>query len=409
MVYMIAKDFLTWCSRLVAVLITTAVVSSFLPASHTPPSPNEVLQKVWNKLASYPGMRYTYYRSVNYFSEGYHNEISGSTVLNFRSSDTLLGFTYQLETERYKMIYNGAEAFTLNRVDSTMKIYCKPRRSDFNSLSLFLNSIVTLRGALPRIIGDEGVEKALADTVINGQQQYLVSFALQNKTLSGLGGFDPVTLKRKFFYRIVVDRQSFLPLQVIQTNDVEPKDYVLTSFTGVSSAIDDLPENSWYFSTYSRQFRPAGEKKLALVQQGAPAPAWKLGLASGKDSIQLSDYRGSAVLLQFWIRNCGYCIAAVPTINGQLKKYEGKGLRVLGINAHDTREGIARFYERNRPGYPTVYDSTGSVTNAYGVEGFPTVVLVDEQGIVRYSGALELQQLEAALKKIGSRKNGGRL
>jgi len=146
----------------------------------TPPEPqrksnenaNEVLQNLLHKLNSYESSSYNYYRSINYFSENYHNETSGTTFLDFKSSDTTLGFRYQLENEQYKMVYNGAESFSLNKKNKTIKINYKPKLSDFASLSFFVNSIVTLKKALPVIIADNELVKTLADTTISNKRYY---------------------------------------------------------------------------------------------------------------------------------------------------------------------------------------------------------------------------------------------
>lgn len=382
---------------LIAVL-TTAHVARPLSQSKSGETAKEVLQKLLEKVNSYERISYNYYRSINYFSESYHSETSGTTFFDFKSSDTTLGFRYQLENEQYNMVYNGAEAFHLNKKEKTIKIYYKPKHRDFASLSLLANSIVTLKRALPAIIEDNEIVKTLTDTSIGNKSYYLASFVLQNKTLSGLGSFDMTTIKRTFFYKIVVDKASYLPLHVIQTNDGEPKDYMLTSFTEFKSNPSIPSELSWYYSTYLNDYKPASQKKLTLIHPNTMALAWQLSFFNSDDSIQLSNLKGNVVLLEFWIKNCGYCIAAVPKLNALLERYKGKKLQVIGINTHDTKDDINNFYKKNQPKFKTVYDNNGKVTTDYGVEAFPTVVLIDKNGVVLYAGSFDQEQLEGLLK-----------
>ena len=221
---------------------------------------------------------------------------------------------------------------------------------------------------------------------------------MQNKTLSGLGSFDTTTIKRKFFYKIVVDKAGFLPLHIIQTNDAEPKDYMLTSFTDFKSAVNTPSELSWYYSTYLNDYKPASQKQLALIQLNTTAPDWQLIFLNSNDSIRLSNLKGKVVLLEFWIKNCGYCIAAVPKLNALLEKYKGKKFQVIGINTLDTKDDINNFYKKNQPKFKTVYDYNGKVTTGYGVDAFPTIVLIDKNGVVLYAGNFDQEQLDNSLK-----------
>ena len=356
-------------------------------------SANEILQKLSDKLNSCQTISYTYFRSINYFSEDYHNETSGTTYLDYKSNETILGFKYQLEDKQYKMVFNGTENFDLNQKDKTIKINYKPTLNDFSSLSLFLNSIVTLKNVLPVLIAEKNLVKTLSDTTIANKSFYLVSVILQNKTIDGLGTFTATTIKRSFLYKIVIDKGSFLPLHVIQTNNAEPKDYMLTSFSNITTNTSNLPELSWYYSTYTNEYKPVSEKTIILIKKNTIAPGWQLPYFATTDSLSLNKLKGKVVLLEFWIKNCGYCIAAVPKLNTLIKKYSNKKFQVIGINAHDTKEEISSFYQRNNPIFKTVYDN-GLVTDKYGIDGFPTLVLIDKKGIVIYSGNYDQGQFD---------------
>ncbi len=359
----------------------------------------EVLQKLLDKLNSYGTISYHSYRSINYFSENYHNETNGTVFLDFKISDTTLGFRYQLETEQSKLIFNGTESFYLNKKEKTIKINNKPKLADFASLSLFVNSVVTIKKVLPAIIADAAVTKTLTDTPINNRSYHLVSFVLQNKTISGLGNFTPTTIKRNFLYKVAIDKETFLPSLVIQTNDAEPKDYMLTSFTEFKPDVNAPSELSWYYSTYTNDYKPASEKRLTLIKQNTVAPDWQSGYFNN-NSVTLSKLKGNVVLLEFWIKNCGYCIAAVPKVNALIGKHKGEKLQVIGINMHDSKEDMNSFYQRNQPNFKTVYDNNGKITNDYGVEAFPTVVLIDKKGSVLYSGDFDQEQIERLLKML---------
>jgi peroxiredoxin/outer membrane lipoprotein-sorting protein len=379
-------------------LAMTAFIAPPVVQSKSTVNAKEVLQKLLATINSYERISYNYYRSINYFSESYHHETSGATLLDFKNRDTLLGFRYLMESEQYKLVYNGAESFSLYKPDKTIAINYKPVLTDFNSLSFFLNSIVTLKKALPAIIADEDIAKTVTDTTISNKACFLVSLILQNKTLGGLGSIDATTITRTFRYNIVVDKVSFLPLHIIQRNDAHPEDYMLTSFTAFNPAPNEPDERSWYYSTYLCEYQPAVQHKLMLIQANATAPDWQLNRFDNNDTIRLSKFGGKVLLLEFWIKNCGYCIEAIPKLNAFIKKYKAKQLQVIGINTHDTKNDISNFYIRHQPQFKTVYDYGGKVTKAYGVDAFPTIVLIDRKGVVLYAGDFEPDKLDNLLK-----------
>jgi thiol-disulfide isomerase/thioredoxin len=110
-----------------------------------------------------------------------------------------------------------------------------------------------------------------------------------------------------------------------------------------------------------------------------------------QDSVSLSSLRGKVVLLEFWIRNCGYCIEAVPALNGYPNVY--------AINIHDTPADIALFAKNHKAGYKMLYNGE-KVAELYGVDGYPTVVIVDRAGKVVYFGAgVNKTAIDAVLKR----------
>lgn len=387
-------------SSILATILLVSIFSVNLHAKGEVETATSVLQKVSDQLNSFETISYCYYRSINYFSEDYHSETSGHTYLDFRSNDSTLGFKFQLENEQYKMVYNGSEAFHLNKKEKSIEIHRKPDPRDFESLSLFANSIVSIRQVLPMVISDKDIIKKLADTSINGKNHYLVTFVLKNMTIGNIGGFNSLALKRNISYRLVVDKTSHMPLQIIQTNDAEPNDYVLTVFKHTEKSGKSPDEHSWYYSTYLDDYQPSSLKKLAMVQPNTKATDWLLPFIDGCDTLRLSSLKGKVVLLEFWIKNCGYCISAVSELNGLWEKYHGKNLQVIGVNAYDSRGDICSFYKKNQPKFRTVYDYDGNVTRDYGVDAFPTIVLLDGNHKILYAGDFDQVQLNNLLKVI---------
>ena len=80
-----------------------------------------------------------------------------------------------------------------------------------------------------------------------------------------------------------------------------------------------------------------------------------------------------------------------------MRKYKAEKFQVIGINTHDTREDINNFYQRNNPNFKTAFDNM-NVTHDYGVQAFPTFVLIDKKGIILYSGDYDQEKLGKLIK-----------
>ena len=121
----------------------------------------------------------------------------------------------------------------------------------------------------------------------------------------------------------------------------------------------------------------------AGTQVGNPAPHFQLPKMDGSP-ISLTDLRGKPAVIVFWNAWCPVCKEETPRINALAAEYEGKGVRVLGINIKDSvaraEGGVKEFGIR----YAVARDADASVARAYKVRGTPTIVILDRQGIVRY-------------------------
>jgi thiol-disulfide isomerase/thioredoxin len=95
----------------------------------------------------------------------------------------------------------------------------------------------------------------------------------------------------------------------------------------------------------------------------------------------LADYRGKVVVLDFWYRGCGWCIRAMPQIKQIATTFEDQPVAVLGMNT-DRDEEDARFViDRLGLNYPSLKGE--GLPEKFGVRGFPTLLVIDPQGIVQ--------------------------
>jgi len=133
------------------------------------------------------------------------------------------------------------------------------------------------------------------------------------------------------------------------------------------------------------------------VPRGGGTPAPELTNTSWLNSdhpLRLAELRGRVVLLNFWVFTCGNCTRTVPSLVAYDRTYRDSGLTIIGIHTpefppyageHD-KGNLARALARQGITYPNAQDNDRHVWDAYGIQYWPSFVLIDKRGIIRYTG-----------------------
>ena len=122
---------------------------------------------------------------------------------------------------------------------------------------------------------------------------------------------------------------------------------------------------------------------LAASSTG-PAPAFQLSGRGGK-SIDLSQFKGQVVMINFWATWCKPCRDEMPLLEDIYKKYKPMGFAMLGVNVEpDSKDAEVWLGKLPKPvTFPIAYDVDSKVSKLYKVETMPSTVLVDRKGNVR--------------------------
>ena len=163
-----------------------------------------------------------------------------------------------------------------------------------------------------------------------------------------------------------------------------------------------------------RQSRGGGGVSAAATMagevRGKAAPDFTLTEVRSGKAVRLSDYKGKAVLLNFWATWCPPCKEEIPWFVDLQQRYGTQGLVVLGVAMDDSgRQEIAKFADQMSINYPVVL-GTDAVSNQYGnVDALPTTFYIGRDGRIvnRVFGLLSHEEVEenikAALREGNSR------
>jgi peroxiredoxin len=150
---------------------------------------------------------------------------------------------------------------------------------------------------------------------------------------------------------------------------------------------------------------------LTPVANRKPAPAFQLVTKDGT-KMQLSDYRGKVVLLNFWATDCGGCVLEIPSFIELEKAYKDKGFTAVGVSmdiSYEDLKGANEAWARVRPfiakhgvNYPIAMGDD-AISKAYALNAFPATYLIDKSGniAVAYVGmVIDKGNVETNIKSL---------
>jgi thiol-disulfide isomerase/thioredoxin len=140
--------------------------------------------------------------------------------------------------------------------------------------------------------------------------------------------------------------------------------------------------------------KPASKSDLI----GKPAPDWSIPAeywVNTPKPLTLADVKGHVTILEFWRADCSHCQESAPLMEGLYKQYQPRGLRLIAFHAPgrpedaESRENnwatVQKVIKEWGMTYPVAFDKGRALfTNSYGGNLWPTVVVLDRDGIVRF-------------------------
>lgn len=110
---------------------------------------------------------------------------------------------------------------------------------------------------------------------------------------------------------------------------------------------------------------------------------------------------GQPTILEFWATWCGECEALQPQFD-QIQSRFGNQVRIIAVavGVGQTLRRVNDHLEDHNPGYPFVWDANGAAVRAYEVPTTSTVVILDREGRVVYTGVDRSQNLMTALQRV---------
>ena len=122
----------------------------------------------------------------------------------------------------------------------------------------------------------------------------------------------------------------------------------------------------------------------------------------GRKELSLDDFKGSPLILNFWASWCVSCRHEAAIMEAFWKKYQARGIKMVGIAIQDTPDAAMKFAEYFGKTYILGLDEEGKAGIDYGVTGVPETFFIDRNGIIQHkeAGPVGMELLERMLVKI---------
>lgn len=154
------------------------------------------------------------------------------------------------------------------------------------------------------------------------------------------------------------------------------KSYILGSKTAKDSALAVYKRLRGTDSGFAAFLKQKSDSIAALNRK--PAPAF---IAKGLDgkNYDLAALKGKAVVLNFWFIGCAPCRQEIPSLNTLVKEFAKKDVVFLAL-ALDDEKDLKEFLKKSPFTY-TIVPKASEVSQKYGVEAFPTHIVIDRNGM----------------------------
>ncbi|HEY6046465.1 MAG TPA: redoxin family protein [Pyrinomonadaceae bacterium] len=129
------------------------------------------------------------------------------------------------------------------------------------------------------------------------------------------------------------------------------------------------------------------------------APDFSFTTAEG-EFVSLDELHGKVVLLDFWGTWCPPCVASLPGLRDLNKKYGKDGSFVMiSVSSDGDEEKWKTFVVKEKMVWPQYLDRDRKVERVFGIRAFPTYILLDAEGVIKYRAVGMSLEKEASLEE----------
>jgi len=133
---------------------------------------------------------------------------------------------------------------------------------------------------------------------------------------------------------------------------------------------------------------------------GKQAPDFALQAVGTHQTVDLAQFRGRPLVVNFWATWCRPCYEEHPVLVSSAQMMQGQ-VQFLGVVFQDKEEKIQQFLNDRGSAYPTLVDQAGKTAIAYGVGGVPETFFLNKDGkvVAKFEGPIDPETLQQNVRK----------
>lgn len=174
-----------------------------------------------------------------------------------------------------------------------------------------------------------------------------------------------------------------------------------TASVNGNSAAGTLPVRSKIGASSTRKqtsaLPPSNSGRLNF-KVGQLAPNISGQYPDGKKKVSLDQLRGKVVVIDFWATWCGPCRVEMPRMVQLYEKYHDRGFEIIGVSLDKSWKPVTKYRKYQDMQWPIALDKYRVITKKWGVPFIPTLVLIDQNGVI-VADSLRAGTLEPYLRK----------
>lgn len=184
-------------------------------------------------------------------------------------------------------------------------------------------------------------------------------------------------------------KNSLLPEKITKQISSQTIDFILKHPDWEISAevLMGLPTDSCYKyfkilspNVKSSYFGKYAAELLYSMKPGDKVVQFTLPDNQGK-SVSLSDFAGKYIVLEFWGTWCGWCVKDIPTMKQYHEKYKSM-IEFVSIACRDNNKNWKEAIEKYKMDWVNLLNNDEQLAKSYGIEGYPTKMIINPEGIV---------------------------
>tara|TARA_R110000822_G_scaffold305007_1_gene430474 strand:- start:5282 stop:6469 length:1188 start_codon:yes stop_codon:yes gene_type:complete len=301
---------------------------------------------------------------------------------------------YHMVSDESELIYDGKRHISTLVNEKVIIIDDTPNANNPLILTLY-----AVKKFLPEMMMNENIEFIRKqDTLLNGQKLYVFDITYKGGYIDW-GNFVLKNVSAaETEYTLMIGMKDYLPRKMIMDNGSTGRtSRTYDNFDFDYNQDDKVWSGELFPKDYSKMTWSVYREKQKNKIQTLKVPSneskmdkdilnWKLPSLEDNSIVDFSKLKGNIILLEFWFKNCGPCVQAVPKLNAIYKKYKNQKFQLFGIEYLEDfpQENLMEYVEKIKIAYPTLYKG-GNMAARYEVSSAPTFILINKKGDVIYA------------------------